>query len=126
MGCLLRVIIIAAVLAPWSRGADAAPYDTARSLLSDCAAPDWEPGRRQHCGEYLDQNANIWTMNQPDPYTCLRPFKSEIREAYVQYWAARSERLSSGEVLSAEASVMEFLNSQTQPCPQPPPHAAKD
>ncbi|HUH85609.1 MAG TPA: hypothetical protein VLX85_13450 [Stellaceae bacterium] len=122
---LLVVIFLTLSIAP--AAGDVYVYGTALGLYEDCAAGEGENSavadeKHRHCTDYIGVIFNDWNLSQ-DIGVCSRHFGSELRTAYVDYWRARGLGFPSGIFLSAETSVREFLDSQTQPCPKPNPKA---
>lgn len=124
-----RLLLIAALLTLSVAPAvgDDYVYRTARGLYKDCAAGEGgnsavSDEKHRHCAAYIGQIFNDWNLSQ-EIEICSRHFGRELRKAYVDYWRARGFGFLSGIFLSAETSVREFLDSQTQPCPKPNPKA---
>lgn len=97
-------------------------YRTAYGLHADCVAGEngrdaTAAERFRRCADYIGRIFNNWNLNQR-PGVCSKHVGRELPRAYLNYW--RGMGFLSGMVMSAETSVNEFLDSQTQPCPIDP------
>ena len=97
-------------------------YRTAYGLYADCVAGEngstqQATERRRRCADYIGHMFNNWNLNQR-PSICSQHAGRELPGAYLKYWHGMG--FLSGVLMSAETSVNEFLDSQTQPCPIDP------
>ena len=87
------------------------------SVAGENGPPQQATARRLRCADYISGIFNNWNLNQR-PGVCSQHVGRELPRGYLQYW--RDMGFLSGVLMSAERSVNEFLDSQTQPCPIDP------
>jgi hypothetical protein len=122
MAVVARFCLVAALLLSFTGPALSYAYRTAHGLYADCLAGEngstqEATERRRRCADYIARIFNNWNLNQR-PGVCSQHVGRELPRAYLHYW--REMGFVSGVLMSAETSLNEFLDSQTQPCPIDP------